>query len=160
MKNITLSLSPLLICVLIASGCDLAQPINQAPVNQDAPPVAHVEEPIAEPGQNEVAEDRTITVRAETELRERAQRTATPTNNPAAIITVPVRTLISTRDRLVLQQIDHAMQLFRGEHGRAPANHDEFMERIIRANNIQLPPLRPNQEYIYEGGELKIRSPG
>ena len=159
MKRFFSAFTPLLVCVLIGNGCDLAQPINQAPINPIDPPAAPVEAPIVEPAQGEIADDR-VTVRAETELRERSQRTATPMNNPAAIVTVPVRTLTSTRDRLFLQQIDHAMQLFHGEHGRVPANYNEFMERIIRANNIQLPPLRPEQEYIYEGGELKIRRPG
>jgi hypothetical protein len=77
--------------------------------------------------------------------------------------------MFRTEERLVLQQITHAMNLYNAEHGRKPRSHNEFWEQIILANNlhpestarVKLPRLPAGQSYLYDprDGELKIRKP-
>ena len=56
------------------------------------------------------------------------------------------------------QTVQRALQLFNAEHDRYPKDHEEFMEKIIRANNIQLPVLPGGDQYQYdvENHELVI----
>ena len=42
------------------------------------------------------------------------------------------------------------MKLFKAEHDRAPKSHEEFMEVIIKANQIKLPELLDNETYRYD----------
>ncbi|HMP80630.1 MAG TPA: hypothetical protein PKD54_14340 [Pirellulaceae bacterium] len=46
--------------------------------------------------------------------------------------------------------INQAVRLFHAEHGRYPKSYDEFMEKIVRANNIELPVLPGNAKYQYD----------
>jgi len=164
-KLIFLSLS-LFVGTFLLSGCDLAQPKNKRQVDQpiaqnDLPPI---EELPAEPqGQQEPEqnEDNTVTVQAAPGMTGRGTNYNTSTNNPMSIITVPISTLFSTRERLVLQQVDHAMNLYKGEHGNTPSSHEEFMRKIIQENNIRLPRLPEGQNYVYDpsDGVLKVRKP-
>jgi len=42
------------------------------------------------------------------------------------------------------------MNLYKGAKGHYPKTHDEFMEKIIKANQIVLPKLRdPDARYLY-----------
>ena len=93
------------------------------------------------------------------------------TNNPVSIIAVPISTMFRVQDQLVLGQITQAMNLYQAEHGKFPATHEEFWERIILANNLQpnqppgrsprLPQLPDGQVYVYDpaDGVLKILKP-
>ncbi|RIK69811.1 MAG: hypothetical protein DCC67_21040 [Planctomycetota bacterium] len=49
----------------------------------------------------------------------------------------------------IINNIDHALQLYNAEHGEFPKSHEEFMQKIIQANNIVLPEIEPQHEYIY-----------
>ncbi len=55
-------------------------------------------------------------------------------------------------------QITHAVNLFNAEHDRYPRDHAEFIEKIIKANQIELPVLPGKLVYQYdvENHELKI----
>lgn len=55
-------------------------------------------------------------------------------------------------------EIKKAIQLFQGFEGRYPKDHEEFMSKVIKANNIKLPVLPGNRQYQYdvENHELKI----
>ena len=57
--------------------------------------------------------------------------------------------------------IVHALDLYWGEHGEYPQSHDEFIEKIVKFNNLQLPELDPGVEYIYDPQDhvLKIYRP-
>ena len=52
--------------------------------------------------------------------------------------------------------MDHALDLYRAETGEFPKTYDEFMEKIIRANNIALPTLPFYQEYGYDAPTHKL----
>ena len=65
-------------------------------------------------------------------------------------ITGPLAILKYEQVRLPMLAIEHAVNLFNGLEGRYPNSHEEFMTRIIRENNIQLPVLPAGQEYQYD----------
>ena len=165
MKNLISALALIVLCTLIVSGCDLAKPQNQGqkeqPAAQNDPPPVEVPQSPPEQKQNVPAqnENNMVTVKAEPGMSGRGNY-GTPTgNNPMEIITVPISQYFTVRDRILLMQISDAVNKFKGEHDRFPASHEEFMEKIIQANNIQLRPLPPGHEFVYESGELKVRRP-
>ena len=49
--------------------------------------------------------------------------------------------------KLAVQQ---ALNLFNASNGRFPEDHAEFMDKIIKANNIQLPVLPGGRQYQYD----------
>lgn len=75
------------------------------------------------------------------------------------IVTQPLQTRFRAEERLRLLTVDHALQLFKAEHGKLPKSHAEFMDKIIRANQIQLPALPAGDQYWYdaEAGQLMVR---
>ncbi len=67
-----------------------------------------------------------------------------------APITVPVRTYFQARDRITFDiQVADAMRLYKATNGSAPKSHEEFMEKIIKENQIKLPALPPGDRYVY-----------
>ena len=52
--------------------------------------------------------------------------------------------------QIALGQIKQAVDLYQAENGRYPKDYNEFMEEIIKKNNISLPQLPPYQEYRYD----------
>lgn len=46
--------------------------------------------------------------------------------------------------------IAQAVNLFQAENDRFPKDYDEFMEKIIKANNIKLPVLPGGKRYQYD----------
>jgi hypothetical protein len=63
--------------------------------------------------------------------------------------------------KLIFGQIQHAMNLYEAEHGEKPKSHDEFMQKIIGFNQIQLPKLPDGDRYVYDParGELMVEHP-
>jgi hypothetical protein len=55
-------------------------------------------------------------------------------------------------------KIKAALNYFQGENERYPKDHEEFMEKIIKANNIELPvlPYKGRYQYDVEKHELMI----
>ena len=80
-----------------------------------------------------------------------------------AMIVQPARSLFAFKQRAVFEiQIPSAVMLFAATEGRKPKSHDEFMSKIIKANQIQLPALPAGQTYVYDPqlGELMVQKPG
>jgi hypothetical protein len=80
----------------------------------------------------------------------------------SGVLVEPAKAFFRVEQRMVFDvQIPQALQLFAATEGRKPNSHDEFMTKIIAANNIQLPRLPPGQKYIYspEKGELMVERP-
>jgi hypothetical protein len=77
------------------------------------------------------------------------------------LIATPVRALWLSKERLVLIQIQHAVDLFKAQEGRGPKSHDEFMDKIIKENAIRLPALPAGQRYVYDPAkqELQVERP-
>jgi len=57
--------------------------------------------------------------------------------------------------------VPHALQLYEASNGAAPKTHDEFMENVIKANQIKLPVLPPGHKYVYdpETKQLMVERP-
>lgn len=79
------------------------------------------------------------------------------------MITVPVATLFRAKEMAAYRiQVPQALQLFKAMNdGNGPKTHEEFMEKIIKANNIPLPELPDGQKYVYdpEKEELMVEKP-
>jgi len=64
--------------------------------------------------------------------------------------------------QVIFLQVKNAINLDYGLNGDFPKSHEEFMERVIKFNKIQLPELSEGDEYLYdpEDHTLKIYRPG
>lgn len=71
-------------------------------------------------------------------------------------ITLSGNAYVTMVGQIAIDQITHAMRLFEALEGRMPKDYDEFMERIIRENNIALPQLPGYQEYAYDEKEHRL----
>ncbi len=78
------------------------------------------------------------------------------------VIATPAASLWAVRERVVFEVlIPEAMKLFKATEDRAPKSHEEFMEKIIKANNIHLPELPEGDRYRYypKTEQLMVESP-
>lgn len=67
-----------------------------------------------------------------------------------AIVT-PAKSLFAAKERVVFDiQIPQALQLYKASNGQGPTSHDEFMQRVVAENSIQLPSLPAGQRYQYD----------
>ena len=62
------------------------------------------------------------------------------------------------KQQLAQLNIQHSVRLFHALEGRYPKDHDEFMQRVIKENNVRLPQIGRGYEYQYDvaNHELKI----
>lgn len=65
-----------------------------------------------------------------------------------ALVT-PLKAGIRAEQKLNMFTVQHALNLFYGLEGRYPESHEEFMEKIVEFNNIELEPLEEPYEYWY-----------
>ncbi len=73
------------------------------------------------------------------------------------MIAQPAITLFTVRERAVFEiQIPQAMNLFEASEGRKPKSHDEFMAKIINANQIKLPELPAGKTYQYHPDDSQL----
>jgi hypothetical protein len=73
------------------------------------------------------------------------------------IIATPVTTYFKVRERVAYEiQIPKAMQLYEQMEGHAPRSHEEFMEKIVKANSIPLPTLPNGHTYRYDPKEKQL----
>lgn len=83
-------------------------------------------------------------------------------NYGGGIITEPIRQKFRAEQWVALEvQVPKALQLFEATEGRLPSTHEEFIKKIIVANQIALPKLPPGQEFVYvpEKGKLMVFVP-
>lgn len=67
------------------------------------------------------------------------------------LITEPIPVYFKAPQMVAFRiQIPHAMNLYRAQYGHFPKTQEEFMEKIIQENGIQLPPLPPGARYVYD----------
>jgi hypothetical protein len=59
-------------------------------------------------------------------------------------------------EQIMKSHVAHALNLFNAEHGRYPKDHAEFMAKIIKANQIQLPVLPEGFQYMYDVQNHKL----
>jgi hypothetical protein len=71
-------------------------------------------------------------------------------------ITIQGNAYVSIIGRASILNIEHAVDLYQAENGRYPKDINEFMEEIIKKNNIALPMLPHYQEYGYDAPQHKL----
>lgn len=139
---------------VFATGCSRKEPVQPAvptatpsgvtpppqPPNLPPPPPPPPENLAAQPQQPE-----TIQKKAEVGVGKKGR------GYGKGYVATPIGSLFAFQERKVFEiEIPHAMNLFKAAEGRAPKDHAEFMEKIIRANNIRLPELPPEHRYRYD----------
>jgi hypothetical protein len=75
------------------------------------------------------------------------------------ILTTPLSIYFRAEERITFNiKIPKAMELFKATENRMPKSHEEFMEKIIKDNDIRLPELSGNRRYLYDPttGELMV----
>jgi len=125
-----------------------------------AEPSTEPQSPAPNTGQPDAGGER---VRAEVGVAKQGQATKDIKGGIGGMIVQPARSLFAVKQRAVFEiKIPHAMNLFSATEGRKPKSNEEFMAKIIKANNIKLPELPAGQTYVYdpELGELMVRKPG
>jgi hypothetical protein len=79
------------------------------------------------------------------------------------LVTTPVAAYFGVRERIVFEiQIPEAMKLYKAMNDfKGPKTHEEFMEKIVKANSIKLPELPNGHRYVYdpEKEELMVERP-
>ena len=58
---------------------------------------------------------------------------------------------------IIRLNIQKAVDLFNASEGRYPQSHEEFMQKIIQQNNIQLPQLPAGEQYIYDPSDHLLK---
>jgi len=163
MARLSLCSSPIaslpgqLLCLCVASvlGCTPEQSATQS---APAPPAAAAPAPAAAPN----APPAEAPVKAEAGVGKQGQ-SLRDEQGVGRMIVQPAVTLFAVRERAVFEiQIPQALNLFQGLEGRKPKDHDEFMTKIIKANNIALPELPAGRTYRYhpEDGQLYVHPAG
>jgi hypothetical protein len=142
-------LFPAALSLAAALGCDMGPPAGggrQAATEPTGPP------PIA-------TEPVLVQEKASVDLTRKGQAAA---EYKPGLITTPAKAYLRVRDRIPFEiQIPSAMNLYKAEHDSFPKTQEQFMQDIIKANQIQLPELPPDSKYVYkpETGELMIEHP-
>ncbi len=66
------------------------------------------------------------------------------------VIAGPAIAYFNARERIAFEiAVPHALNLYQALNGDYPKSHDEFMDKIIRENRIDLPKLPRNAQYRY-----------
>ena len=71
-------------------------------------------------------------------------------------ITGPLEALGPMMEKVSKLGIDQALSFYYATNGYYPKTYDDFMEQIIKANNIQLPVLPAGAEYQYDVANHKL----
>jgi len=93
---------------------------------------------------------------ANLELQKAGVREGTTKITAKDYITLQGNAYVTTVGRLGLLQIQQALDLYHATNDRYPKDYDEFMNEIIKANNIALPKLPYYQAYGYDAKEHKL----
>lgn len=72
-------------------------------------------------------------------------------------IAQPAMVLFRMKEKIPFEiEIPHALELYKASEGHAPQTHEEFMEKIVKFNNIKLPKLPEGQEYRYRPEDAQL----
>lgn len=143
--------------VVLLVGCDLS-PFPKAPSTAATPPAPP---PTVQPSPPVAPMPMPDSVKADVGS---GQRGRSLDQYEGAVVT-PVKAIFSTEEYLAYNvAVVQALNLFEAENGRRPKDHTEFMERVIKPNNIRLPMLPPGQSYRWDPtqgdkGELMVDRP-
>ncbi len=161
MRSRTYVLTAVLASVtLVGLGC--SEPVPPPEVSEDvaAQHKEQEEKEAAEAAEREAAGEEYELKRAGVGATGKGQYGVT-SEQPMSIITTPVSTYFYAQEKTVFDmQIPQALNLFQASEGRYPNSQEEFMQKIIQANQIVLPKLPEGDSYVYDvpSHTLMIRS--
>jgi hypothetical protein len=105
----------------------------------------------AEPKTREIIGKRTQDIRDTQAEVKKGAVVSTPKVVGTDPFTVSGSAYVSAIGQTSMGQIHQAVELYRANNdGQYPKTHQEFMEGVIKANNIALPTLPYNREYSYD----------
>ncbi len=93
---------------------------------------------------------------AQTELKPGNAKVASTRIVAKDPITLTGNAYVAIVGQASMLNMQHAIDLFHAENDRYPKDYNEFMEVIIKANNIALPKLPYYQEYAYDEQAHKL----
>jgi len=93
---------------------------------------------------------------AATEIKKEGTTVATTKITAKDPITLPGNAYVTMIGQTSILKMQHAMDLYHAENDRYPRDYNEFMNEIIKANNIALPQLPYYQKYGYDEKEYKL----
>ncbi|MGH7129005.1 MAG: hypothetical protein ACREIV_10575 [Planctomycetaceae bacterium] len=70
-------------------------------------------------------------------------------------VTAPLEAYGPMLEKVSATSVEHHLNLYYAEHGRYPT-YDEFMEQIIKRNNLRLPVLPGGSEYQYDEANHRL----
>lgn len=71
-------------------------------------------------------------------------------------ITLSGNVYVSAIGQTAIGNIKHSVDLYQAEKGEYPKDYKQFMDEIIKANNIALPTLPYYQEYSYDAAKHQL----
>ena len=147
------------IALLALAGCDdspgpTTPGVGSAPAPKSEPappPAADIGKP------REILGKRTTDIRDANAEMKTAGAIQAPTRPIAKDpITLAGNVYVSAIGHTAINNIKHGMDLYQAETGAYPKDYPEFMEQIIKKNNIALPTLPDYQEYAYDAPNHKL----
>jgi hypothetical protein len=167
-----LSLSARLIttmCAVVALGCEeetrnlgkrpetkaLDQTGVSVGLDEDSRPQAPTRPPVKQSGS--IIGQRTADIRAANkELKQGGAQPASPRIVARDPISIQGNAYVSIVGQASINNMKHAVDLFRAENDRYPKDYEEFMTVIVKPHGISLPQLPPYQKYAYDENEHKL----
>ena len=139
------------LALAFAGGCEEDRHVVGADGNVPPPKKA------AEPEDTFIVGKRTQDIgRAEDPKLKKGAVVATQKITAKDPITLSGNAYVTMIGKTSIMNIQHAVDLYHAANDRYPADYDEFMKEIIRANNIALPKLPFYQAYVYDEKEHKL----
>jgi hypothetical protein len=137
------------ICMLVSIGCQPADFIVEKPAPAPAPAATTAAVPEVPAGIAQKAEVG-VGIRGDSLRKE---------EGVGKIIASSAVAYFNTKEKIVFEiHIPHALNLYKALEGNFPKTHEQFMNKIIKENQIQLPELKPGMQYKYRPdlGELWV----
>jgi hypothetical protein len=136
----------MLLVLALSAGCE--EPVTTGKTKAQAPKKV--------PQDNFIVGKRTQDIVKLPDQLKKGERIATQKITAKDPITLPGNAYVTIIGRNSILNIQHAIDLWHAEHDRYPKDYDEFMNEIIKANNIALPQLPHYQKYSYDEKEHKL----
>ncbi len=141
-----------ILSVLGFAGCSGEDPFDTGPTRSAAPEAMGLTMDTVESAGAPVA-------RQEAPKPERVKAEAGVTGRGdygGGLGTKALSTYVRVQEKVEFLQVDQALNLYKATNGELPKSHDEFMEKVIKPNQINLPKLQEGDKYIYDPEEGKL----
>jgi hypothetical protein len=134
--------------LLLLAGCEEERNVGSKPKAQGQ---------AATPKLKFIVGQRTQEIKnARTEVQKGGANVVTPKITAKDPITLQGNAYVTAIGQTSILSIQHAMDLYHAMNDRYPKDYDEFVNEIIKANNIALPLLPYYQKYGYDDKEHRL----